>query len=88
MLQTGHVIGFHIGGYDFAHVVTNIAYDAATVATVWVSPPLRRALTTADDMLFRPKLMGTAQNPDSFSASYEFGKWVQPGGVRFIEALV
>lgn len=88
VLTVGHVIGFKSGSYHFAHVVMNISYSAASVATVQVSPPLRRDLAVGAEMMFRPKFMGVARDASSFKSAYTPAGVVQPGRVEFIEALV
>lgn len=87
ILRLGHVIGFNVGGYDFAHMVMDITY-AAGVATVEVSPPLRRALTTSDAMLFRPAMLVTCRNAREVMSNFTSGRHMQLNGARFAEALV
>lgn len=87
VLNIGHVIGFSEDGYDFAHVVLDIAYDD-DVATVTVEPPLRRALTTDSRMRFRPKMLATCRNPEELLSGFQLMRRTTPGAARFVEALV
>lgn len=88
VLHIGHVVGFFADGYEFAHIVMDITYDESDVATVTVSPPLRRGLTTDDRMLFRPRLIATCANPDQVMGNFQSGRHMTFGQARFVEALV
>lgn len=88
VLQIGHVVGFFADGYDFAHVVMDIEYDASDVATVQVSPPLRRALTTDDAMLFRPSMLVTCRNAREVAGQFMRGRHTQLNAAQLVEALV
>lgn len=88
VLQIGHVIGFTVGVYDFAHVVMDINYDASDVATAQINPPLRRALTTDDEMSFRPKMLVTCANAREVAGLFEYRSFSALNQARFVEALV
>ncbi|WP_372993889.1 hypothetical protein [Sulfitobacter sp.] len=88
VLAIGHVVGFSLEGFDFAHVIMDISYDSSDVATVEVQPPMRRAASLGDVMLFRPKMLVTCQNPAEFAGAFSYGLFTQPGQIRFIEAMV
>jgi len=88
VLRIGHVVGFLKDGIPTAHVVMDIAYDGEDVATVTVQPELRRGLDAGDPLLFRPSMLATCQNPDSLAATFSYGRYTQPGGARFVEALL
>lgn len=90
ILRRGHVIGFYDSdsGYDFAHMVEAVSYDAADTATITVSPPLRRDLTTSSKMKFRPKMMATCSNAREVAGLYSVGRHVQFSQVSWAEALV
>lgn len=88
VLSIGHVVGFHLSGLDFAHVVTDISYSAANAATVTVSPPLRRAVTTSDRMLFRPTMLAVCSNAREVATNFKFGTQMALNAVRMVEALV
>ena len=88
VLDLGHVIGFAKGVVETAHVVMAIEYDADDVATVTVQPSLRRAMDAGDQMLFRPSILATCQNPEALAATFSYGRYTQPGAVRFVEALL
>ncbi|WP_108482255.1 hypothetical protein [Oceaniglobus ichthyenteri] len=88
VLKIGHVIGFQSGGYDFAHTIMDIEYDGADVATVTVSPPLRRGLTTDDRLLYRPAVMVTCINAREVAGNFASGRHMQFGSAQFVEALL
>jgi hypothetical protein len=88
ILKIGHVIGFYVDGFSFAHMVMDIAYDAADVATVTVEPPLRRALTTSNTMLYRPTAMVTCRNAREVMSNFTSGRHMAFNSARFAEAIV
>lgn len=88
VLRIGHVVGFFVDGYDFAHVVMDIDYDADDVATVTVSPTLRRAMTTDDRMKFRPRIIAACSNAAEVMGTFQSGRHMSFGQARFVEALV
>jgi hypothetical protein len=88
VLKVGHVIGFHIDGYDFAHVVTDISYSATDRATVEIQPPLRRALAATDVMKLRPIATVTCTNAREVVANLLYGTTATVNPARFVEALV
>lgn len=88
VLQIGHVIGVSVDGYDFAHKVMDVTYDASDVATAQISPPLRRALTTSHEMSFRPKMLVTCANAREVASLYEYRSFSALNQARFVEALV
>ena len=88
VLDLGHVVGFFVDGYNFSHVVTDVEYDTDDVATVTITPPLRRALTTSDLMNFRPAMLVTCANPAEVMTNYTSGRHMALSTARFVEALV
>ncbi len=84
VLDYGHVIGPSIGG---AYLVDEIEYDG-TIATIKVTPPLRRAVAQGDLWTLRPAMYGTMDNPESFRSMFEKGLWVRPGNATMIEAII
>lgn len=88
VLEIGHVIGFYLDGYDFTHVVMDIEYDDEDIATIAVSPPLRRALTTDDRLLFRPVALVTCINAREVMGQFQSGRHMQFNRAQFVEALV
>lgn len=88
VLKIGHVIGFHSEGHDFAHVVMDISYPAVNRALVTIEPPLRRAITTADRVLFRPSFTATCVNAREVVGNFIYGTSMSFAPARFIEALV
>lgn len=87
VLQVGHIIGFS-DGHDFTHVVMDVDYDAADIATVTVSPPLRRALATTSVMLFRPTFTGVCAAPDQAAGEQVMRRFQGLAAMTFVEALV
>jgi hypothetical protein len=70
VLQPGHVFGFRSGAFDFTHEAMAVTYDSADVATVEISPPLRRDVTTSTEIKFRPSFMGVCVNAsEAFSSA-------------------
>lgn len=88
VLEIGHVVGFAADGYDFTHVVMDVSYDGDDIATVTVSPPLRRDFLPDAEMKLRPAFTGTCINAAEVAATFNSGVWAQPGQMRFVEALV
>lgn len=88
VLKLGHVIGFTAGSFDFTHEVMDISYDGSDVATIEVSPPLRRALTTSDTAQLFPTGIFQCTNPNEVAGMYHAGRHVQFNTARMVEALV
>lgn len=88
VLEVGHVIGFEVSGYHFAHVVMAISYGVSDAATVTVSPPLRRALAVTDDMLFRPSMLVTCRNASEVAGTFRRGLHMGLNSAKLVEALV
>ena len=87
-LQIGHLIGFHEDGYDFTHVVMDIEYDESDVATVTVSPPLRRDVTTDSLCHLRPTMIVTCRNAREVMTNFTSGRHIQLNAARFVEAML
>lgn len=87
VLKLGHVIGFTVGAYDFAHVVTDIVYNGG-VATITIDPPLRRDVVDGDLMKFRPKMLATCRNAAEVVGTFQSGRNMAFGAAVFVEALV
>lgn len=83
-LLPGHVIG-HQGR---AYAVMSISYDDSDVATLTISPPLRAEMKPNDDVTLSPTMIGKVKDPASFRSKYEYGQYIKPGPITFIEALV
>lgn len=84
LLQIGHVIGPASGG---AHLIDDISY-AGSIATMKLTPPLRRDVADGAVFTLRPEMFCTVDNPDSFRAMFQYGKFVKPGNITFIEAII
>jgi hypothetical protein len=87
VLRIGHVIGFKLDGLDFTHKIMDVSYSGLK-ATVEVSPPLRRDLTTDDVVLFRPKALVRCSNPNEVMGTFSKGRYMTFGTARFVEALL
>lgn len=83
VLWNGHVIGEG----DHAYWVDDVSY-AGSVATVTVSPPLRRDVTTSSLIKFRPIMTGLCTAPETFESMFEPAGIVRPGAVRFTEVVL
>lgn len=88
VLSRGHVIGFTVGDYDFAHVIMAISYDGDDRATLTIAPPLRRALTTSNRLFYWPALLVTCRNAAEIMAQVTRRSHLGLGAVQFVEALV
>lgn len=94
VLNFGHVIGFSIDGYDFAHVVMDIEYDGDDLATITVSPPLRRDIVPvaggepATRLRFRPAMLVVCTNAAEVMSTFQRGRHIALNAARFVEALV
>ena len=82
VLRHGHLIGHD----DVTYLVENIEYDGS-IATITVNPPLRNTVARGDLITFRPKMLATARNPDSFRGLYEPADIIRLGSAEFVEAL-
>lgn len=88
-ISPGHLVGFRSGAYDFTHVVMDTFYfNGVNRATLTVSPPLRRTVTTADRLELRPTMLVTCVNAEEVAANFKYGSNVALNAARFIEALV
>lgn len=86
VLLPGHVIGFRSGAYDFAHLVTDITYDAGDIATIRVSPPLRRNLAINDKLHLRPRMVASLTS--DIGQLFTRGRHMTPAAVTAVEVLV
>lgn len=87
VLKIGHVFGITSNGFDFAHMVMEISY-ALGIATVTVSPPLRRAVTSATRFTFRPSMNVQCTNARTVKSQFKRGRHTQLNTAEFVEALV
>jgi len=88
VLKIGHVVGFHLNGYDFCHTVVDISYPTANRTEVTIQPPLRRALTTNDRVTFRPIMTAVCVNARDVVGNLRFGTSLNFNPAHFVEALV
>ena len=85
--RPGHVIG-HL---NHTYMIDEIKYDADTsIATITVTPPLRKNVQIADAAFFRPYYLGTIANIGEVRTTYdaENNGHIQPGKIVFAEAIV
>lgn len=88
-IERGHVLGFCIAGYDWAHVVLDVSYNSAgDRATCTVEPPLRRDVATTDRVLFRPSMLATCVNARDVAGQFRDGQFMQLNAARFVEWLL
>lgn len=83
LLRPGHVIGH---GYD-CYLLDEVEY-AGNVATLTLSPPLRRDIATNDFCLFTPWFTGRISNGSEVRAAYNNMGHVKPGKIILQEAVV
>lgn len=88
VLEIGHVIGFREGQYDFAHEVMDVTYVNGDIATVGISPPLRRAVAANDDLYLRPKTMMTCVNAAAAAKTLRNRRFMVFETLEFVEALL
>ena len=89
MLKPGHVIGFRVAGYDFAHMIVDAVYfNSGFATTVTLNPPLRRAITTTDRARLRPVMLATCVNAREIVMALRLGRFAALNSARFVEALV
>jgi len=82
-LYEGHVIGHQ----DRAYMVDAIDY-AGSIATITVSPPLRVEVAIGDYITFRPRMMGTVQDPAGLRSLVDSADNLRLGSITVIEALI
>lgn len=88
VLSRGHVVGFTVGDYDFTHLVMGVSYDVDDRATLTISPPLRRALTTSNRLFYWPSMLVTCRNAAEVAGQFRRGLHMQLNSARLVEALV
>lgn len=67
VLQQGHVIGHK---YD-CYLIDDISYDANSIASITLNPPLRRNFNDGDPVNFRPYFTGMITNPSDITTTYD-----------------
>lgn len=84
-LKPGHVIGHG----DVTYMVDDISYSG-NVATVVVSPPIRREIATGDTALFRSYFTGTISNGSEIRTTYDAENVgnIQIGKIVFNEVIL
>lgn len=87
VLSIGHVVGFHVDGLDFAHKVMEVEYSPANIATVTVSPPLRRAIPVGADLRLRPSFLGVVRGAARGQTFRRLGLGLA-SEIRMVESLV
>ena len=88
VLSRGHVIGFRVGDYDFAHIIMAVSYDGDDRATLTIAPPLRRGLTTSNRLFYWPSMLVTCRNAPEVAGQFRRGLHVQLNSAKLVEALV
>jgi hypothetical protein len=89
VLRVGHVVGFHVDGYDFAHMVTDISYPTTNRTDVTVYPPFRRAVTNDMYIKFRQTMTVTCVNAREAVGNFMYGTTMGfTAPLQFVEALV
>lgn len=67
IIKPGHVIGHSIHTY----LVDEVVYDGDDLAELTVTPPLRKDVSTADLVYFRPYFCGYISNGDDLDPVYD-----------------
>ena len=87
-VKIGHVVGFHIDGYDFAHKVVNLTVPQANRADITIEPPLRRRVTASDRLKLRPIMTASCVNAREVAGNFLYGTSMTFNPARFVEVLV
>jgi hypothetical protein len=87
VIDLGHVVGVEVDGYEFSHIVMDVGYSGDT-ATLEISPPLRRSVTTSTSVKFRPYGIFQCVNPDEVAGLYHAGRHTQLNAAKLVEALI
>ena len=80
----GHLIGFG----DVTHVIMDISYTAGNVATIAISPPLRKAQPVNSRCRFRPSMVATCTNAKDVADNFRNGRNMALNPARFVEAIL
>jgi hypothetical protein len=83
VLSHGHVIGHS----DYGYLVEDIEYNG-TIATITVNTPLRKNILQNDFMLFRPKPLFVARNPDNLRGLYDAADLIKLGSLELLEVIL
>jgi hypothetical protein len=83
ILRPGHVIGH---AYD-TYLIDEVSYSGP-IATLTVSPPLRRRVGAGDTALLRPWFTGRISNGAEIRAAYDNLGHVKPGNIVLHEAIL
>lgn len=83
IVKPGHVIGH---AYD-CYMVDEVEYNG-DVATITITPPLRRAVAVNDQCPLRPWFTGRIQAGSQFKALYNNLGHITPGTIILTEAIV
>ena len=67
ILSFGHVIGHG----DHCYLVDDISYDANWIATITVTPPIRKPIAADDVVNFRPFFLGSISNGAEIRRAYD-----------------
>lgn len=87
VLQYGHVFGLVIDGYDYAHMVMDADYSG-DIATLSISPPLRRTATTDHVVGFRPSMLVRCTNAQQVMGQFINRRIGVLNPAQFVEALL
>lgn len=82
-LGHGHAIGF--GGS--AYIVDDIEYSGS-IATITVTPPVRKAVAVGDFVTFSPDFYGVCMDPETFKSLFDPSGIIRPGSIKFAEAIL
>lgn len=85
ILRQGHVIGHRFDCY----VIDDISYDAG-VAAITIKPPLRRNITSGDDLFVRPWFTGQIDSSQDFRKTYDAADAgnIQVGMINLSEVIL
>ena len=82
-LGHGHAIG--LAGTTYG--VDDIEYSGS-LATITVTPPLRKDVAAGDFLSFRPVMHAVCSDPSAFKSMFDVSGVIRPGSITFVEALI
>jgi hypothetical protein len=83
VLSHGHLIGH----FDYTYLIEDIEYNG-TIATITVNTPLRKTIAPNDFILFRPKMLCVARNPDNLRGLYNAADLIKLGSLELLEVIL
>lgn len=85
VLKHGHVIG----AGDYSHIIDDISYSG-NIATLTIKPPLRKDVSSGEQIYLRPWFLGRIVNGSEMRATYRKQNegHIQPSRIVFAEVIL